>query len=98
MGVRRKGRELALQALYQLDVSSDASEASLRRFWEQCEASARAREFASELVAGVLTRQEEIDRLVEEARTTLDPARRIDPDQQTIVIPPNPKSIRIIFE
>jgi N utilization substance protein B len=66
MGTRRKGRELALQALYQLDVTSDASEEALRRFWGQCEASPDAREFAAQIVDGVLQRREEIDRLVEE--------------------------------
>lgn len=66
MGVRRKGRELALQALYQLDVTGDTSQEALRHFWDQCEARPEAREFAVELVTGVIRRREEIDRLIEE--------------------------------
>jgi leucyl-tRNA synthetase len=66
MGTRRKGRELALQALYQLDLTCDASAESLHHFWGQCEASPGAREFAAQLVDGVLQHRAEIDRLVEE--------------------------------
>ena len=46
MGMRRKGRELALQALYQLDVRGDEEGGALRLFWEHCDAPADARTFA----------------------------------------------------
>lgn len=68
MSVRRKGRELALQALYQLDARPDEPVTSLAVFWDTVPASPAAKRFARELVDAVLARQEEIDQLVE--RTT----------------------------
>ena len=61
---RRKGRELALQALYQLEITSESAEQSLRAFWNSFESTKAAREFALELVRGVLARREEIDALI----------------------------------
>jgi N utilization substance protein B len=63
MGARRRGRELALQALYQIEVSGEAA-GTLQAFFEQSEAGDRARAFAAALVAGVRERQEEVDRLI----------------------------------
>ena len=63
MGARRRGRELALQALYQIEVSG-ASVAALLAFFDQAEAGDRAKGFATELVAGVRERQEQIDQLI----------------------------------
>lgn len=67
MGARRKGRELALQALYQLEITDDHSEPALRRFCESFEASEAAQEFAMELVRGIVRRRAEIDRLIADA-------------------------------
>ncbi|MEO8606203.1 MAG: transcription antitermination factor NusB, partial [bacterium] len=64
MSLRRKGRELALQVLYQLDMSGEASEQGLHGFAESFEASPKAREFAWTLVRGVRDRQEELDTAV----------------------------------
>jgi transcription antitermination protein NusB len=61
---RRRGRELALQALYQQDITSDSSEPALSAFWESFESTAAARGFARQLVRGVLERRGEIDALV----------------------------------
>ena len=47
MGMRRKGRELALQVLYQLEITRETSEQALHAFAESFESSARAREFTS---------------------------------------------------
>ncbi|MBI2358195.1 MAG: transcription antitermination factor NusB [Deltaproteobacteria bacterium] len=66
MGIRRKGRELALQALYQMDVTGDTSPRALELFLGHFEGSAKARDFARRLVSGVITHREEIDRLVEQ--------------------------------
>lgn len=63
MGARRRGRELALQALYQIEVSGE-SVGALKAFFEQAEAGDKAKAFASELLAGVRERQEEIDQLI----------------------------------
>lgn len=64
MGIRRKGRELALQALYQIEITGDTSPAALDLFLSHFEGSAKAREFARRLVSGVITHSEEIDRLI----------------------------------
>lgn len=67
MGARRKGRELALQALYQVEITGDASDGALQALEKSFEASPGARELARELVRGVLARRDEIDRLIAEA-------------------------------
>lgn len=64
MGARRKGRELAVQALYQIELAGDASAGGLNLFWQQAEASSHAKEFAMGLVAGVRERQAAIDELI----------------------------------
>jgi N utilization substance protein B len=64
MGMRRKGRELALQALYQVDLSGDEPERTVRTFWEQCDAPNDARTFGEDLVGGVLEERARIDDLI----------------------------------
>lgn len=53
MGLRHLGRELALQALYQIDISGEAARADLAAFFSNFPADERARAFAIELVEGV---------------------------------------------
>lgn len=67
MGVRRRGRELALQALYQVELSGDDPMRAAAGFWEHCEASADARAFGAELVDGVLAERGRIDALIAES-------------------------------
>ncbi len=67
MGIRRRGRELALQALYQIEITGDASPAPLELFWSYFEGNVKARDFARRLVAGVVMHREEIDRLIEQS-------------------------------
>lgn len=66
MGLRRKGRELALQALYQLEVlGADASRPeALASFWDRTGASEAAKAFGRELVAGVWADRARIDGLI----------------------------------
>ena len=65
MGTRRKGRELALQALYQIEITGDASAAAVDLFVSHFEGSAQAKEFARRLVSGVVSQGADIDRLIE---------------------------------
>ena len=65
MGTRRKGRELALQALYQLEITGDASAAAVDLFLSHFEGSAQAKEFARRLVSGVVSQRPDIDQLIE---------------------------------
>ncbi len=67
MGARRKGRELAIQALYQIELTGESSVTGLRSFWEQSEAGSNAKGFAAALVAGVMEQQERIDELIRSA-------------------------------
>jgi N utilization substance protein B len=65
MGKRRKARELALQALYQIDFHGPSSEISLDPFWEEHKQSPETLDFARRLVEGVRSREEEINKLIE---------------------------------
>ena len=65
MGTRRKGRELALQALYQIEITGDASATAVDHFLSHFEGSAQAKEFARRLVSGVVSQRPDIDRLIE---------------------------------
>jgi N utilization substance protein B len=68
MGTRREARELALQALYQLDVTAERDPAGgLALFWTHFDAPPDARSFARELVDGVREHCERIDALIGES-------------------------------
>lgn len=67
MGLRREGRELAVQALYQLEVTDDPTGRGLEGFWTHFEGSDPAREFAMGLVDGVQSERSRIDRLIADA-------------------------------
>lgn len=62
--MRRKGRELALQALYQIEITGDSSIAALDLFLEHFEGAAKAKEFARRLVSGVVSQRPELDRMI----------------------------------
>lgn len=66
MSLRRKGREVALQVLYQLDMSGESSEQGLHAFADSFDVSPKAREFAWNLVRGVRDTRAEIDARVAE--------------------------------
>lgn len=65
--MRRKGRELALQALYQIEITGDSSIAALDLFLEHFEGAAKAKEFARRLVSGVVSQRPELDRMITES-------------------------------
>jgi N utilization substance protein B len=65
MGIRRKGRELAVQVLYQIEMTKEVAPAILEATLKRIEGSAKAKEFARRLVLGVVEHQEEIDQLLE---------------------------------
>jgi N utilization substance protein B len=65
---RRAARELALQALYQLDLLGEADQGrSLDVFWTHFEAPEDVKAFARELVEGVRDRRGRIDALLAES-------------------------------
>ena len=65
MTTRREAREIALQALYQLDLTGDAdAQAGLALFWRHLQAGKDEDAFAQELVDGVRGNRERIDALI----------------------------------
>ena len=64
MGVRRKGRELALQALYQAQLTGDQSLRTMRETVRHFGGQSASRTFAAEIVDGVLDERERIDELI----------------------------------
>src|SRR5215471_9782296 len=64
MGSRREARELALQALYQLDMMGDDAERDLGMFWSYFDRPPEVTRFARELVGGVRANRERIDALI----------------------------------
>ena len=69
MGIRREGRELALNYLYQLDLGVENLEGVLRQISEDRSASARVRRFAGQLVEGVWNNQQAVDALISQNLT-----------------------------
>src|SRR5690349_14172309 len=75
VGTRRRGRELALQALYQLDVVGTGEAAHASDLWRHFggpEETARSEEshaFAAELVDGVVAMRPRLDELIAASTT-----------------------------
>ena len=64
MGVRREGRELALQILYALDLNPIKMQETLQLFRENSRAAEHVRTFSEELAAGVTANCDAIDKLI----------------------------------
>jgi len=68
MATRREARELALQALYQVDLGDEVDpERGLLLFWAHFNRGEEVDPFARELVEGVLAKRERIDKLIGDA-------------------------------
>ena len=65
-GKRRVGREAAIQFLYSNELNKDTTPEQIEAFWELRPLRADAKEFAKELVIGVLEHREAIDTLLTE--------------------------------
>jgi len=66
VGLRREGRELALQTLYALDLNPMEVRESLRQLRENARVQASVRTFAEELVTGVMENRVVLDRKIDE--------------------------------
>jgi N utilization substance protein B len=64
MGIRRNARELALQALYQMEVTGDRSPRALDLFLSHFEGGGDAKDFARQLISGVMDNRERIDAII----------------------------------
>lgn len=65
MGIRRRSRELAMQALFYMDIHQSTSQELLERFCEYFSPPAKTRPFFFKLVNGVLAARTEIDALIQ---------------------------------
>ena len=65
MGVRRDGREAAVQFLFSKDINNDISLDDYDSFFSLCTAKERAKVFAKELLVGILQNKESIDEKIE---------------------------------
>ena len=65
MGKRRKSREIALQVLYQIDISRGDAGEKFNLFWQHFTPSDELKEFSQKIVEGVFHHREEIDILIE---------------------------------
>ncbi|MBL7179556.1 MAG: transcription antitermination factor NusB [Desulfobacterales bacterium] len=65
MGYRRKSRELAMQALFYMDMGQNDSKEMLERFCENFTPSKKALPFFLKLVKGVMHARPEIDAVIE---------------------------------
>lgn len=63
MGYRRKAREFALQMLYQFDVSNEF-EHLINEFWSNKDVPPDVKEFADNVVEGVVKNMESIDEMI----------------------------------
>ena len=61
MGSRRRGREAALQMLFQMDVSGVGSEQAVQSYWAHLCASKEGEQFANSLVRGWSSQRDKID-------------------------------------
>jgi N utilization substance protein B len=67
IGMRRQGRRIALQVLYEYDTARHDVEAVLRRHADLRRLDPRVEDFARDLVHGVLAHLDEIDRDIQSA-------------------------------
>ncbi|MEZ4337746.1 MAG: transcription antitermination factor NusB [Sandaracinaceae bacterium] len=64
MGSRRRGREAALQMLFQIDVSGVNPEQAIQSFWAYLGPSREGEQFANDLVRGWAERRDQIDEII----------------------------------
>lgn len=61
MGLRREGRENAVQALYAIELSPAQPREAIHLFWESDRFKPAAKAFAQELLSGLLEKSSELD-------------------------------------
>ncbi len=66
MGTRRRGRELAVQALYALELNPADGQSSVQHFSRESSDDFDVVDFAEELVTGVAANRSRIDQTIEE--------------------------------
>ena len=64
MGGRHEARQWAVQFLFQRDFNAGDIESALADFWQDKKSSDKSRLFAEELIQGVESKKDELDRLI----------------------------------
>lgn len=64
MGLRREGRENAVQALYAVELSPAEPREAIHLFWESDRFKPAAKAFAQELLSGLLEKRDELDKKI----------------------------------
>ena len=64
MGVRRDGRETAVQFLFSKDITKESNLEDLDNFFSLSTARSGAKKFAKELLQGILDQKENIDQII----------------------------------
>jgi N utilization substance protein B len=64
VGIRREGRENAVQALYAIELGPSKPREALHLFWESGHFKPTAKVFAQELLSGLLDKSEELDKAI----------------------------------
>ena len=65
MGARRKARELALQMLFQLDMSANQPDQIIATFEELQKSKPNTREFATKIFRGTVQHMPELDEMIQ---------------------------------
>jgi N utilization substance protein B len=64
VGVRREGRENAVQALYAIELGPSQPREAIHLFWESDRFKPAAKAFAQELLSGLLDKSDELDKAI----------------------------------
>ena len=86
MGTRRQARELAMQALFYMDMRNNVSTEMLENFCANFNPPPKSRSFFLKLVNGVLEARSEIDALVEQFSNNWDISRMSSVDRNVMRI------------
>lgn len=64
MRKRSRARECALQILYQIDITSDDLQDSLKNYWVENDEPQEIRDFAKSIIEGTCQKKQDIDKLI----------------------------------
>lgn len=84
MRKRTKAREAALQILYQIEMTQDPHEKARQVYWENNPADSEIREFADQLVVGVIQHREPIDQWIAKCADNWDITRMAAVDKNIL--------------
>ncbi len=84
MRKRTKAREAALQILYQIEMTQDPHEKARQVYWENNPADSEIREFADQLVIGVIQHREPIDQWITKCADNWDITRMAAVDKNIL--------------